>query len=127
MNIHLHDTAPVTNAFLSGRYIAKMRKRPLGERLIIAEMMTGDSHTNKLNYTQAAALINVDARALATFANATSEQRHALFDGLTSLRQLRKANAKSRARTDADIIAFVNAVDPARVLEILDRMTAPAE
>ena len=127
MNMHLHDTTPVTNEFLSGRFVAKhAHGRPLNERLVTVTMLLGNIQLGELTHAQIAKLAGVSLDSVSIVANATPDERKALFNG-ASLRSVRKANAKPREMTDAEIEAFIDRVDPNRVLAILDRKTAPPQ
>jgi hypothetical protein len=128
MNMHLPNTAPAANEFLSGRTIAKrVRGRPLHERLVVAMMMLGDTPIGALTHAQIASLANVGTRSVSIIAGATIEQRRELFSGRLSLRAARRARAtksKRREPTYAELEAFIER-DPNLAYAIFEKFTAP--
>jgi hypothetical protein len=96
-----------------------------GARALLALSLTRDVTLTRLTRAQAARVVEVPPYSVAIAALATLDERFGLKQGRITLSDVRKAHA--RKPSDDDIIAFINAVDPARILEILDAMTAPPQ
>jgi hypothetical protein len=126
--MHLPDTAPAANEFLSGRTIAKrVRGRPLHERLVVAMMLLGDIPIGALTHAQIASLADISSDSVAIIASATIEQRRELFAGTLSLRAARRARATKSKRhevTDADVESYIRR-DPNLAYAIFEKFTAP--
>ena len=121
-----HQT-PEAKPLLRGKVLARnLRKASPAMRAILVTPLTNGAAIGGLPKAQAARLGRVSAKSIAIVAGASAEQLEALWSGQLSLNAVRKANAKPREMTDADIEDFIDRVDPNRVLAALDRLTAPS-
>jgi hypothetical protein len=90
--------------------------------LLALDLING---AKRLSRRQAAKAVGVRRHRITAAALATADQVELLKSGRLRLRDVRAAHAKRVEMSDAEIIAFIDRVDPNRVLAILDRMTAP--
>jgi hypothetical protein len=128
MNYVSHSNLNIKSP-LSGKALAKrVRKDPPAQRAVqAARIARGEAPIVDLTTAQIALLTRLSAASVALAKNASTDELAALMLGETSLRKLRKANAKPREMTDADIKGLIDRVGPNRFLAILDQMTAPPQ
>lgn len=93
-------------------------------RPVLAWGLNGPRGVAYLSRAQASRLAEVSPYNIALASLATTEERLALMRGEIKLRDVRKAHAHEMS--DAKVIAFMNEIDPNRILRLLDQMTAPA-
>ena len=118
------EAKPVT---VAGEAIAAwLAQKHQDARAILALESCNGAPVPPMSRRRAAKLLNVTRYRIASAALATPDEIECLKLGRLRLSDVRRAHAQSRkAIDDATIVAFINRVDPNRVLAILNRMTAP--
>jgi hypothetical protein len=107
-----------------GRQLAKRLKGiPVDFRaLLAAELMAGEVVLHGLTQTQASALVRVNRGYVSCANKASPEQREDIKHKRLSIRSLYR---KRRDLTDDRLEKLILAAGPGRVMQILDRLTAP--
>jgi hypothetical protein len=127
MQINPLDYLPATfNPPMSGKDLAeRLGQMSPDARAVLALSLTRTRGVVRLTRAQASRLAEVSPYNIALASLATSDEREGLMHGRIKLSDVRKAHAHPHTPSDDEIVAFINAVDPDRVLNLLDRMTAP--
>jgi hypothetical protein len=94
-------------------------------RAVLALSLTRTRGVERFTHAQASRLTEVPPYNIALASLATPDEREGLLQGRIKLSDVRKAHTHVREMTDDEIVGFINRADPARVLEMLDQMTAP--
>jgi integrase len=112
------------NPPLIGKAIAaRLARRQQDARALAAlDLVNGATRPSR---RQAAKLMGVTRYRIASAELATADEIECLKLGRLRLSDVRKAHAKPRPLTDAEIESFIANADPYRVLAIVDRLTAP--
>ena len=104
---------------------ARLDRNEEDKRALLAVALVNGDPIPRLSEHAAAKATNVSRYRLRLAALATADDIELVRSGRLRLNDVRRTRSKSKAMSDAKIIDFINRVDPDRVLEILDRLTAP--
>lgn len=124
--VNIMDGSSYHNGNFNGKGFARaMRGSTRSQRAALAAQLTNGTAIGAVTNLQAAALADVSSYSVSIARNATPAETEALLGRRICIRDVRKAHAKPRELSDADIVAFINRANPNRVLAILDHLTAP--
>jgi hypothetical protein len=112
MNYVAHQTTEAKPAMSGESIVRKLRKASPGVRALVAAKLAEGKIIPGLKRAQAAKLAYSSVHSIAIVKRATPDEREALKHGKVSLRAVREAHTKHREMSDADIIDFINRVDP---------------
>jgi hypothetical protein len=120
-----YSTATFNPPVLGKDLAERLRQMRPGGRAVLALSLTGVRGVTCLTRAQSSRLTEVPLYNIALANLATLDEQVALMRGELKLSDVRKAHAHAREMTDAEIVDFIERADPNRILEMLDRMTAP--
>ena len=116
------EAKPTVADKLAARFAQKLQD----DRAVLALALIAGAPIPPMSRRKASKVLGVSRCRIGVAALATPAEVRLLARGRLRLRDVRAAHAQPRkAIADDDIIAFIDRVDPNRVLQVLDAMTAP--